>query len=263
LLRGVSDLHRITDVNWPVTCAVVIPCHNEERTVAGVVREARRHLPLVLVVDDCSDDETAAMASGAGAQTIRRSGFPGKGAAIKAGLDALLARRYTWAITLDGDGQHCPGDVPSFLCCAEETGAALVVGNRMHSAQALPLVRRVVNRWMSRRISRMAGKALPDSQCGFRLIDLRAWAGLRLETDHFEIESEMSLAFVEAGYGVEFVPIQVIGRGPQSHVHPVKDTWRWLQWWKHAQSNRQAHTLLSQRLANPSSCQGSLARNPF
>ena len=63
-------------------------------------------------------------------------------------------------------------------------------------------------------------QVLPDTQCGFRLINLKAWAALRLETNHFEIESEMLLAFVEAGYRVEFVPIQVIGRGRRSHIHP-------------------------------------------
>ena len=83
---------------------------------------------------------------------------------------------------------------------------------------------------MSKRISKIAGRFLPDTQCGFRLINLQAWAALRLETDHFEIESEMLLAFVEAGYRVEFVPIQAIGRGGHSHIHPLKDAWRWLRW---------------------------------
>ncbi len=86
----------------------------------------------------------------------------------------------------------------------------------------------------------MAGRFLPDSQCGFRLINLEAWTALRLETEHFEIESEMLLAFVRAGYRVEFVPIQVIGRGPRSHIDPIKDTWRWLRWWRRARLARPA-----------------------
>ena len=80
----------------------------------------------------------------------------------------------------------------------------LVVGDRMHRAEAIPWLRRRVNRWMSRQISRLAGRHLPDSQCGFRLINVQSFMALGLKTDHFEIESEMLLAFVHAGYRVEF-----------------------------------------------------------
>jgi glycosyltransferase involved in cell wall biosynthesis len=219
------------EVNWLATCAVVIPCRDEEAGIAGLVKEVRRYLPTVIVVDDGSEDETAAQAINAGAQVVRPERQPGKGAALKAGLAVALARNCAWALTLDGDGQHRPEDIPAFLRCTERTGAALVVGNRMDHAEAIPWLRRAVNRWMSRRISELADRFLPDSQCGFRLINLHAWTALRLETDHFEIESEMLLAFLEAGHRVEFVPIQVIGEGPRSHIHPVTDTWRWLRWW--------------------------------
>jgi glycosyltransferase involved in cell wall biosynthesis len=211
---------------------VVVPCFNEGKTIAPLVSEVRRQLPTALVVDDGSTDQTALRAGGAGALVLKHPQNLGKGAALKTGLAAAAAQGFAWALTLDGDGQHQPEDIETFLQCAEQTGAALIVGNRMNHAQAIPWLRRVVNRWMSRRISKRAGRFLPDSQCGFRLINLKAWAGLRLETARFEIESEMLLAFVQAGYRVEFVPIHVIGSGPRSRIHPLKDTWRWLQWWK-------------------------------
>jgi glycosyltransferase involved in cell wall biosynthesis len=219
-------------VDWPATCAVVVPCRNEEATIAELVREARRVLPIVIVVDDGSGDLTAARAVEAGAQVVRREHKPGKGAALKAGIAAALTQDCKWALTLDGDGQHRPEDISGFLRCAEETGASLVVGDRMHCAKAIPWLRRSVNRWMSRRMSEAAGRLLPDSQCGFRLIHLQAWTALSLKTEHFEIESEVLLAFALAGHRIEFVPIQVIGKGSRSHIHPITDTWRWLQWWK-------------------------------
>ena len=219
-------------VNWSATCAVVIPCYNEEVTIAGLVQRVRQHLPTVIVVDDGSTDNTSALAGAAGATVASHSKNLGKGAALRTGLSIALKQGFEWAFTMDGDAQHRPEDIPAFLRCAEQAGAPLVVGNRMHNAQAIPWLRRVVNRWMSRRISGQAGRFLPDSQCGFRLVNLKAWAALRLETAHFEIESEMLLAFVQAGYRVEFVPIQVVGKGLHSHIHPVKDTWRWLKWWK-------------------------------
>src|SRR6187551_2270662 len=94
---------------------------------------------------------------------------------------------------LDGAGQHSPNDIPAFLRCAERTNAVLVVGNRMTDPRGMPWLRRQVNRWMSRRLSKLAGRPLPDTQCGFRLMKLEPWSRLSLRTTHFEIESEALL----------------------------------------------------------------------
>ena len=213
------------------SCAVVIPCFNEGGTIAALVSQVRQHLATVIVVDDGSTDDTAAQALAAGATVARHGKNLGKGAALKTGLSAALKGGFEWALAMDGDGQHKPQDLPAFFRCAAQTNARLVVGNRMHNAQAIPWPRRQINRWMSRRISERAGQLLPDSQCGFRLVNLKVWASLRLETNHFETESEMLLAFARAGYPIQFVPIQVVGRGPHSHIRPLQDVWRWLQWW--------------------------------
>ena len=106
----------------------------------------------------------------------------------------------------------------------------MVVGNRMANPAGMPWLRRQVNGWMSRRLSKSAGCSLPDTQCGFRLMDLEAWSKLKLRSNHFEIESEMLLAFVEAGHEVAFVPIEVIYKNEQSKINPVQDTWRWFRW---------------------------------
>ena len=222
----------------PESCAVAIPCFNEGATIAALVREARRHLATVIVVDDGSTDDTAAQALAAGATVATHVKNCGKGAALKTGFADALKSGFEWALAMDGDGQHKPQDVPAFFQCAEQTHARLVVGNRMHNAQAIPWLRRHINRWMSRRISERTGQFLPDSQCGFRLVNLKAWSGLRLETNHFETESEMLLAFVRAGYPIQFVPIQVVGRGPHSHIRPVRDACRWFQWWTRSRSAR-------------------------
>lgn len=220
----------------PESRAVVIPCFNEGATIAALVVELRQQLATVMVVDDGSTDDTAAEALGAGAMVVSHAKSYGKGAALKTGFAAALKGGFEWALAMDGDGQHKPQDALAFFQCAEQTRARLVVGNRMHNAQAMPWLRRQINRWMSRRISARAGQFLPDSQCGFRLVNLKAWAGLHLETNHFETESEMLLAFVRAGHPVQFVPIQVVGQGPHSHIRPFQDTWRWLQWWSRSRS---------------------------
>src|SRR5881398_3226684 len=134
-------------MDLPSRCAAVIPCLNEAATIEPLVREVRTHLPTVIVVDDGSTDATARLAEHAGAEVIRHARPRGKGAALAAGWGRARERGFAWALSLDGDGQHDPSDIPAFLKCAEETGAPLVVGNRMVDSAGMPWVRRGVNRW--------------------------------------------------------------------------------------------------------------------
>jgi hypothetical protein len=87
---------------------------------------------------------------------------------------------------------------------------------------------------MSRELSRLAGCELPDTQSGYRLMRLAAWGEVPLQTDRFEIESELLLAFVRAGRQVSFVPVSVKYLDEQSKIHPWHDTVRWCRWWRGA-----------------------------
>ena len=172
-------------MDWRAQCAAVIPCLNEASMIGSVVPAVHDHLPTVIVVDDGSSDDTAALAHNAGAEVLRVPSTAGKGAALQTGWRYAHARGFSWALTLDGDGQHAPDEIPKFFRAAEHTSAALVVGNRMAEAAAMPWVRRAVNRRMSRWLSAAAGQPLPDSQCGFRLMDLGVWASLPITSAHF------------------------------------------------------------------------------
>jgi glycosyltransferase involved in cell wall biosynthesis len=220
-----------------VTCTAVIPCFNEDQTIGPLVLTLRQSLPLVIVVDDSSTDETACKAEDAGAFVIRHERNEGKGAALQTGLAYAFHRGYEWAITLDGDGQHSASDLPPLMQRAEETSTPLIIGDRMHQAEAMPWLRRHVNRWMSKKISQFAGHELPDTQSGFRLIHLETWASLPLSTRRFEVESEMLVAFLAAGHRVEFVPIRVIAAARKSRIRPVADTLRWWKWWRKTKRN--------------------------
>ena len=219
------------DTHWSRDCAAVLPCYNEAQSLPDVLSRLRPHVPNIFVVDDGSKDGMASVATQAGATVLRHETNSGKGKALRTGFAELHARGFTWALVMDGDGQHAPEDIPKFFACAEQSGAQLVVGNRLGESHKIPLVRRVVNRWMTAKLSRLTGRALGDSQCGFRLIHLATLAQLSLQTDHFETESELLVRWVRAGLPVEFVPVQVIYRHGGSKINPVVDTWRWLRWW--------------------------------
>jgi glycosyltransferase involved in cell wall biosynthesis len=223
-------------MDWPKQCMAVIPCLNEARAVGPLVQAVRCIIPAVLVVDDGSADRTASLAQEAGAQVLRHDSPAGKGVALQTGWRHARQSGFQWALCLDGDGQHSPEDIPALFQRAENTSAALVVGNRMAEADQMPWLRRQVNRWMSRQLSNLVERPLPDTQCGFRLMHLEAWSALPITATHFEIESEVLLAFIAAGHVVEFEPVRVIYKDEQSKIHPVRDTFRWLRWWQGAQS---------------------------
>lgn len=217
-------------MDWNQHCAAIIPCFNEANRIGETVARAGQHLATVIVVDDGSTDATAALARQAGAQVLSLPKNSGKGAALRRGWQQARQLGFNWALMLDGDGQHDAAEIQKFLTCAEKTGAHLVVGNRMHQPEAMPMVRRWVNRWMSRRISQLTGADLPDSQCGFRLAHLETLLSLPLHGNRFEIESAMLTAFLGAGKNVEFVPIRSIYEREASKINPLTDTFRWLRW---------------------------------
>src|SRR4030095_2689549 len=125
-------------MDWARQCAIVIPCRNEAASIGEIVSAVRQQLPSVIVVDDGSTDGTAQRAIAAGAEALRHSANQGKGSALRTGWQRARDRGFAWALTMDGDGQHAPEDISAFLACAETTGAALVIGNRMNSASAMP-----------------------------------------------------------------------------------------------------------------------------
>ncbi len=217
-------------MDWPAQCAVVIPCLNEAETVGGLVRRVRRQLPSVIVVDDGSIDATGKLAEAAGAAVVRHETTRGKGAALASGWQRARARGFLWALHMDGDGQHSPADIPAILSRARQGEAALVVGDRMSAPSGMPWLRRQVNRAMSRWLSHLAGWDWPDTQCGFRLVNLEALSRLMLRSHHFTVESEMMLAFAAAGERIDFVPIRAIYEDERSKIRPLRDTWRWFRW---------------------------------
>ena len=218
-------------MNWPEQVVVVIPCLNEGNCIKGLVQNVRRYIPAVIVVDDGSTDRTAEEARTAGAQVLSHPTSFGKGSALATGFSAALRCGYDWVLAMDGDGQHAPSDIPSFLALMEKTTAAIVVGNRMNQVESMPLLRRIVNRWISRELGRFCETTLPDSQCGFRMVNLHSWSRLQFTANHFEVESELIVRFLKAGYGIEFVPVQTVYGAEKSKIRPFHDTIRWLKWW--------------------------------
>jgi glycosyltransferase involved in cell wall biosynthesis len=210
--------------------AVVIPAYCEEKHIGEVVLRTRAHLDHVLVVDDGSTDQTALRAREAGAAVVVHSSNRGKGETIKTGLRHWFDRGCDYVIILDGDGQHRPEEIDRFVAA---TGPPLqskfLVGNRMNDVSRMPFLRRVVNRYMSGKISRVCGQHIPDTQCGFRMLHRELIPEMLGGAERFDYETEMLIFASQKGYRVDSVPISTVYSDEVSSIHPIRDTLRFLK----------------------------------
>ena len=209
--------------------AALIPTFLEGNHIAEVVNRTLKHLDLVLVVDDGSTDETAALAKKAGAKIIRHSVNSGKGAAIKTGFRELQLRGVRYVLILDGDGQHRPEEIPRFLEAANQSQSPFLLGSRMDDVEKMPLIRRLTNRFMSSQISRVCGQSIPDTQCGFRMIHTDLIPSLFSESNAYDYETEMILIASREGFRISSVPISTVYSDEVSKIHPIKDTLRFFK----------------------------------
>lgn len=202
---------------------VLVPAHREGPRIAAVVRAAARHLP-VIVVDDGSPDDTGERAAEAGATVIRQDPNQGKGAALRTGFRAALERGAEAVITLDGDGQHDPGEIPAFLgAYAHRTVAGqpteLIVGRR--DFRRMPVVRRLANAVGTVVLSAALGHWVPDNQCGYRLIGRRLMAATLDSTERgFAFEVEMIAICLREGWPIDWVHVRTIYGLEESHIKP-------------------------------------------
>lgn len=210
--------------------AVIIPAYREEKHVGDIVRRTRQQLDHVLVVDDGSSDKTAQRARDAGAEVIVHNQNRGKGEAIKTGLRHWLDRQFVHVIILDADGQHLPEEIDRFIAAAASAvGPSFFLGNRMKNLTGMPFVRRIVNRYMSNQISRVCGQKIPDTQCGFRMLDRQLIPELLGGMERFDYETEMLIIASRQGYRIESIPITTVYSDEVSNIRPVSDTLRFLK----------------------------------
>jgi len=208
----------------------VLPSHNEEKTLASVIKPLKEAGIDIFVVDDGSQDDTDAIASSLGAEVIRHQHKKGKGQSLKDGFKLALEKSYDYIIAIDADGQHNPREAGKFIKTADkEGGAGIIIGNRLHKPKGMPVTRLLTNKIMSKIISAICKQHIPDTQCGYRLIKREVLQDIYLRAHKFEIESELLIKAAKAGYKIISVPIETIYADEVSHINPFIDTLRFIR----------------------------------
>jgi membrane-associated phospholipid phosphatase/MFS family permease len=213
----------------PARVAAVIPAYGfapAERVVA----ETARHTDQVVLVDDGSPPSVAEridrLATRSGARVVRLDANSGKGDAVAAGVDAVLADgdRPDAIVVLDSDGQHPPDRIPELIEASR--GAELVIGDRRGDVRGMPRIRRITNSVSSGLLSVVTRRRLPDSQSGMRLYRSEMLERVPLPGGRYEAEARHLKAAVKAGVSVGWVPIPAIYNGSPSYFRPIADSAR-------------------------------------
>lgn len=200
-------------------CAV-IPTYQNAKTLLKVVADVHRVVDTVFVVDDGSNDSTAALLDKATGnerpeKVLTHPKNCGKGAALKTGLTYARQQGFRYAVTVDADGQHRADDIPALLKAVEEEPDALVIGSRGLQHENMPAKSTFANRFSNFWFALQTLQRLPDTQSGLRVYPLRRLHGLRWMSARYE--AELTLLVFSAWAGVKLLPV------PVSVYYPPRD----------------------------------------
>lgn len=200
-------------------CAV-IPTYQNAKTLLKVVADVHRMVDTVIVVDDGSNDGTAALLDKATGnerpeKVLTHPKNCGKGAALKTGLTYARQQGFRYAVTVDADGQHRADDIPALLKAVEEEPDALAIGSRGLQHENMPAKSTFANRFSNFWFALQTLQRLPDTQSGLRIYPLRRLHGLRWMSARYE--AELTLLVFSAWAGVKLLPV------PVSVYYPPRD----------------------------------------
>ena len=206
---------------------IIIPTYNNDRTIADIIAGSQKECCDVIVVNDGSTDTTSDIIHQIeGITIVEYEKNRGKRYALRRGFECALQMGFSYAVTLDSDGQHEPKDIPLFLQANQQHPGALILGSRnldgVERSKGSSFANKFSNFWFYIQ----TGRNLPDTQTGYRLYPLKKLHGLCLLTSRYEAELEL-LVFA-SWHGVKLVPIQInVYYPPQelrvSHFRPGAD----------------------------------------
>ncbi|MBN1137156.1 MAG: glycosyltransferase family 2 protein [Anaerolineae bacterium] len=206
----------------PPRVVVAIPCYNEAHFIADVVRRARAHADVVVVVDDGSNDDTVARAREAGAHVVEHGANRGPGAAARSCLQAGRDLDADVLVTLDGDGQHNPDEIPDVIAPVLTGEADLVIGSRfLGRANNVAAYRRFGINVITWLYNVGAKVQISDGQSCFRAYSRRALETLTITEPGFGFSVETLVQARSAGLRLQERSISCLYHAESHSMNPV------------------------------------------
>ena len=199
----------------------VIPCLNEERFISEIVSKTTKYVDTVVVIDDGSTDGTANAAANAGAEVIRHAQRQGAGAATRSGFAEAIQRGADVVVTLDGDGQHNPDEIPALMEPALSGTADLIIGSRFLCDAAVPRYRKFGIDIITSLYNMGHKVKIADAQSGFRAYSRKALDVINISYPGFEFSVQSLVQVRKHGLRILEVPISCIYHDYGSSQNPL------------------------------------------
>ena len=188
---------------------IVIPAYNESYRIEKVLKDLGKSGLPIIVVDDGSSDSTSNIVKKHKVTLIKHKVNLGKGAAIKTGCEAAIIMGADVIIMMDSDGQHLVSDLMKFVDKINTKKYDVVFGSR-NLNMGVPLVRYVGNKLESVLISLLFGIYVSDPICGFRALTKRAYQKMNLESEGYDIETEMVIKTCKLHLSYCEIPVETV-----------------------------------------------------
>ena len=205
--------------------AAVIPCYNEAEYIESVLMETKKHVDTVIVSDDSSKDNTVMLARNMGALIVaNNNGKHGAGITTWRGIWEANRIGADIIVTLDGDGQHSPFDIPRVINPLIENKCDMVTGTRIINYSNMPTYRRIGNDFLTYLYNVGYKDHISDSQCGFRAYKRDVFNKVRIDEDGFGFCSEILIKARRAKLNIQEVPVTCIyhnGLKSNSTLSPI------------------------------------------
>jgi glycosyltransferase involved in cell wall biosynthesis len=202
---------------------VLIPAYNEATRIAGVIESIKRvvtEMP-VLVINDGSRDDTAAVALQAGAIVVSHPFNMGYGAAIQTGYKYARDKGYDYLVQLDADGQHDPACIPDVLAPVMQGRADIAIGSRfLGTSYTPPLARRLGMALFRKIVLLVTGKVCTDTTSGFQAFNrdvIRFFAQDIFPVDY--PDADMLITLHRAGFCMTEVPVRMFENSEGKSMH--------------------------------------------
>jgi len=222
-----KDLEIISEKINAFKVCIVIPTYNNAGTLAGIIEDVAQYTQHIIVVNDGSTDDTLQIVrSFPFVQLISYTENRGKGWALRKAFEYAISRDYSYAITIDSDGQHFPKDIPAFIDKLESSSNAIIVGARNMGQAGVPGKSSFGHKFSNFWFKVETGINCPDTQSGFRLYPLEALKNIHFITRKYEFEIEVLVRGAWAGVGIDSVPVTVYYAPKEtrvSHFRPFRD----------------------------------------
>jgi glycosyltransferase involved in cell wall biosynthesis len=199
-----------------------IPAYNEELHIESLIKSAQNHVDSVVVCDDGSTDNTASIAKNAGAIVISHKTNKGYGAAIISLFDYARENNVDVMITMDGDGQHNPDQIPLLLNTISKHNVDVVIGSRfLNNSIEAPGYRQRGIKIITSTANYGTDLKVSDSQSGFRAYSKNAIDVIHPSEENMSVSTEILFKISHKGLSLAEVPITVSYDGDTSEHNPV------------------------------------------